>query len=192
MNSFFSILINGNHRAFAFPKIIQSESSQVELLADIVPYEMFEILILYDTYSDKVKSFKDINDIVPSSNNITEDTYFYLLDKSFVSASYQRFTRHETCSNSPKTSKRVQHRTSTPSFDLPSIYLSIWKKRKSEEKKKRKKGLDDWPESRDTAVAFSIVIKPFRGGPIDRSFETRGWTINDRVLQARTAGYSAT
>lgn len=139
MNSFSSILINDNHRAFAFPKIIQSESSQMELLADIVPYEMFEISIFYETYSDKVKSFKDINDIIPFSNNITEVTYFYLLDKSFVSASYQRFTRHETCSNSPKTSKRTQHRTSSLSSDLPSIYLSIWKKRKSEEKRREKR-----------------------------------------------------
>lgn len=61
----------------------------MELLADTIQCEMFEISILYDTYSDKVKSFEDINDIIPFSNNITEDTYFYLLDKSFVSASYQ-------------------------------------------------------------------------------------------------------
>lgn len=137
MNSFFSILINGNHRAFAFPKIIQSESSQMELLADIVPYEMFEISILYDTYSDKVKSFKDISDIKPFSNDITEDTYFYLLDKSFIPASYQRFTRHETCSNSPKTSKRipniVHHRHR--SIFLLSIYLS---EKKGKAKKKRR------------------------------------------------------
>lgn len=143
MNSFFSILINGNHRAFAFPKIIQSESSQMELLADIVPYEMFEISILYDTYSDKVKSFKDISDIKPFSNDITEDTYFYLLDKSFIPASYQRFTRHETCSNSPKTSKRipniVHHRHR--SIFLPSIYLS--EKKEKRRKKEEKKGLDD-------------------------------------------------
>lgn len=140
MNSFFSILINGNHRAFAFPKIIQSESSQMELLADIVPYEMFEISILYDTYSDKVKSFKDISDIKPFSNDITEDTYFYLLDKSFVPASYQRFTRHETCSNSPKTSKRipniVHHRHR--SIFLLSIYLSE-KKEKAKKKRREKR-----------------------------------------------------
>lgn len=140
MNSFFSILINGNHRAFAFPKIIQSESSQMELLADIVPYEMFEISILYDTYSDKVKSFKDISDIKPFSNDITEDTYFYLLDKSFIPASYQRFTRHETCSNSPKTSKRipniVHHRHR--SIFLLSIYLSE-KKEKAKKKRREKR-----------------------------------------------------
>lgn len=140
MNNFSSILINGNHRAFAFPKIIQSESSQMELLADIVPYEMFEISILYDTYSDKVKSFKDISDIKPFSNDITEDTYFYLLDKSFIPASYQRFTRHETCSNSPKTSKRipniVHHRHR--SIFLLSIYLSE-KKEKAKKKRREKR-----------------------------------------------------
>lgn len=163
----------------------------MELLADIVPYEMFEISILYDTYSDKVKSFKDINDITPFSNDITEDTFSCSIKVSFLPAINDS---HDTkLVQIPRKLQSVSPTSYIIAIVRSSFYLSIYlKKKEKRRKKEEKKGLDDWPESRDTAVAFSIVIKPFRGGSIDRSFETRGWTINDRVLQARTAGYSAT
>lgn len=140
MNSFFSILINGNHRAFAFPKIIQSESSQMELLADIVPYEMFEISILYDTYSDKVKSFKDINDITPFSNDITEDTFSCSIKVSFLPAINDS---HDTkLVQIPRKLQSVSPTSYIIAIVRSSFHLSIYlKKRKSEEKKKRKK---DW------------------------------------------------
>ena len=57
------------------------------------------------------------------------------------------------------------------SFDLPLIQLEGKGGTREQNgrggKKKERKRLGNWSESRDTAVAFSIVIKPFRGGSID-------------------------